>query len=82
MSLQVGRDGEGSLAVLALVRLLAGVCAQVAGEVGRAREILAAEFAGVAASVRRALRRCDSILTGRPESIALLLGLETPEEVE
>ena len=32
--LEVGRDGEGPLAVLALVRLLPGVRPQVAGEIG------------------------------------------------
>ena len=34
VALQVGRDGEGALAVLALVRLLPGVGAEVSGQVG------------------------------------------------
>ena len=48
VALQVGRDGEGTLAVFALVGLFPGVRAQVARQVGRAGEDLAAEFAGVA----------------------------------
>ena len=48
MALQIGGDGERSLAVLALVWLLARVCAQVARQVGRAGEHFAAEFACVA----------------------------------
>lgn len=34
MSLKIGRDGEGSLAVLALVRLLTGVRPKMPGQVG------------------------------------------------
>ena len=45
MALQVGGDGEGSLAELTLVGLLAGVGAQVPRQVGRARERFAAIFA-------------------------------------
>ena len=48
MSLQIGRDGEGAVAVLALVRLLARVRPQMAGQVGRAREDLSAKLARIA----------------------------------
>ena len=46
--LEVGRDGEGPLAVLALVRLLPGVRPQVAGEIGRPGKRLSTELARVA----------------------------------
>ena len=49
MSLQIGRDGEGAVAVLALVRLLAGVRSKVAGQVGRSGKDFAAKLAAIAA---------------------------------
>ena len=48
VSLEVGRDGEGPLAVLSLVRLFPGVSPEVSGEVGRPRKGLAAKLASVA----------------------------------
>ncbi len=48
VALEVRGDGEGPLAVLAPVRLLARVGAQVSGQVGRSRERLAAVLAAVA----------------------------------
>ncbi len=48
VSLQVGRDGEGAIAIFAFVRLFPCVSPQVASQVGRAREDLAAELARVA----------------------------------
>ena len=47
VALEVGRDAELSLAVLALVRLFAGVRAKVTRQIGRAREHLAAVAASV-----------------------------------
>ena len=47
--LEIGRDGEGPLAVLALVRLLAGVRSKVAGQVGRSGKDFAAKLAAIAA---------------------------------
>jgi hypothetical protein len=49
MPLQVGRDGERALAVLAAVRLLPGVRPKMPRQVGGPRERLAAELARVAA---------------------------------
>jgi len=53
--LEVGGDGEGPLAEVALVRLLAGVGAEVPGQVGGPGKGLAAIFAAVA--LRLDLRR-------------------------
>ena len=47
VTLQVGRDTEGAFAVLALVRLFARVRAQVARQVGRAREDLATKLTSI-----------------------------------
>ena len=47
VTLQVGRDGEGALAEVALVRLLPRVRPQVSREVGRPREGLSAVLAAV-----------------------------------
>ncbi len=47
VSLEVGGDAERTLAVLTLVRLLSGVCAQVTGQIGRAGEDLSAVSAAV-----------------------------------
>ena len=52
VTLQIGRDGEGSVTVFALVRLLTRVRAQVARQIGRARKDFATEFARIAITAR------------------------------
>ena len=69
MSLQIGRDGEGAVAILALVRLLARVRPQVAGQIGRAREDLSAKFARIAVAGFVDAGACRR-LTGRGRLLA------------
>lgn len=47
MSLEIGGDGEGPLAVITLVWLLSRVCSEMASEIGRSREDFVAELARV-----------------------------------
>ena len=52
VTLQIGRNGKGSVAIFALVRLFARVRAQMAGQIGRTREHFAAEFARISVTAR------------------------------
>lgn len=74
VTLQVGRYAETPSAVLAAIRLFAGVRAQVSGEVGRARESLAAVAARVSVGVRRRRRRrrCTNTKRCRPAGVVWL----------